>query len=66
MDTKSLLLTLVLIHGLLVSQTEAVSRFSFVLIPSDDHRHGFVVVSKRDINLSPPPPPDCNPLRQPC
>ncbi|TYH91608.1 hypothetical protein ES332_A13G127400v1 [Gossypium tomentosum] len=28
MDAKSLLLTLVLIHGLLVSQTEAVSRFS--------------------------------------
>ncbi|KAK8484793.1 hypothetical protein V6N13_093126 [Hibiscus sabdariffa] len=64
MDAKPLLLTLLLIHGLLVLQTEATSRSSSDLVPSGDHRHSFFVVSKRD--LAPPPPPQCNPRIQPC
>ncbi|KAK8506755.1 hypothetical protein V6N13_065882 [Hibiscus sabdariffa] len=58
MDAKPLLLTLLLIHGLLVSQTEAASRSSTDLVPAGDHRHSFFVVSKRD--LAPPPSPHCN------
>ncbi|KAK8532097.1 hypothetical protein V6N12_053546 [Hibiscus sabdariffa] len=58
MDTKSFLLTLILIHGLLLPLTEAVSRSSFNLVsPGRDHRQKFVVLSKRAVQLSGPPAP---------